>query len=279
MRKTMTVTIGAICDANHQTQTGNVILDADTLISFTSAGTPVSSNVGGTKIYDLPHGFYVAIADDISRSHQVVSFLYNEIENLNPADPRLVDLIKLAVDRTAEYVRLWMRREVLAEYSVSLKEFLGKRRQIKRDEIANEVRNRVISTQLTIAGFGPKQNPILLFTDCVNTQEQTNPGFFCAGAGMGAALDWLNFRQQNCFMSMQRTWYHVREAKDYATVSPVVGNMNTTILIRPGKPFVNVSAVTPLFEDWMRKMYPRLTDGLDEPLRQQEFLAAYAIKP
>lgn len=271
----MTVTIAALCDANPSIQTANIIMCADTMISYCSGGVPISSNLGGTKLYDLPHGFYAAISDDISRNHQAGSFLYNEMKSLDPSDPYLVDLVKLAIDRTGEYVRLWMRREVLADYGISLDEFLGKGRLTKRAEIAREIKERSISAQFTVGGFGANGCPVLLYTDCVNTQEQTNPGFFCAGAGMTAALDWLNFRGQNCFMSTQRTWYHVREAKDYATICPVVGSLNTTILLRPGEPPLNVSAVTTLSDSWFNDMYPRLTDKLDQPDKQIDFFTAY----
>jgi hypothetical protein len=130
---------------------------------------------------------------------------------------------------------------------------------------------------LTIAGFGYKGNPILLFTDCVNTQEQTNPGFFCGGAGMGAALDWLNFREQKCFLSLPRTFYHVREAKQYAEVSPVVGGRNHTLLLRHGKPMVNVSDVRPILQEWVNHMYPRETVALDKPSAWDRFAADYTI--
>jgi hypothetical protein len=91
----MTVTIAALCDANNDTQTGNFIMCADTLVSYCSKGVPLSGNLDGLKIYDLPHGFYVAIADDISRSHQVVRYLYHQMQSFQVHDPRLVDLIEL----------------------------------------------------------------------------------------------------------------------------------------------------------------------------------------
>ncbi|HET9177061.1 MAG TPA: hypothetical protein VFQ24_01750 [Terriglobia bacterium] len=276
--KPMTVTIAALCDAVSRTQTGNFIMCADTLISYSDAsGTPVSGNPEGTKLYDLPHGFYMAIAGDISQSHQVVSYLHHQMTSFQASDPNLVDLIKLSLDRTAEYVRMWMRREVLADYGVSLDEFLGKRDLQKRDDIAGEIRDRVISTQVTVAGFTQAGKPVLFFTDCVNIQEQTNPGFFCGGAGANAALHWLNLRKQNCFMSTQRTWYHIREAKQFSEVCPVVGGLNHTILLRAGKPMVNVSAVKPLLNAWFQNMYPRTTDCLEEEATRQSFISEYEI--
>jgi hypothetical protein len=280
----MTVTIAALGGATHTSQTGSFVMCADTLISYCAAGVPISANQGGTKIYDLPHGFYVAIADDISRSQQVVGHLYLQMKSLDPNDPKLGDLIKLALDRTAEYVRLWMRREVLTDYGVTLDEFLHDGGLVERNEIADEIKHRAISTELVICGFAKGNNPIcdnpvLMYTDCGSPpQEQTNPGFFCGGAGKGAALDWLNFRKQNCFMSVQRTFYHVREAKQYSEVSPVVGGLNQTILIRPGRPMVDVSQVPRCLNEWGNAMFPKPTDILERSDEWDKFADAYGIK-
>jgi hypothetical protein len=273
----MTVTIAALCGASHAAQTANIILCADTMITFCVSGVPASSNQNGTKIYDLPLGFFVAIADDISRSHQVVSYLYNEMKHFDAADPRLTDLIKLALDKTAEYVRLWMRREVLAEYGNTEDEFLHDQNLRDRAEIAHEIRSRVFSTQLSIAGFSHANTPVFFFTDCINTQEQSNPGFFCGGAGADLALSWLNFRGQNSFMSVQRTFYHVREAKAYSQLCPVVGGMHHVLLLRPGKAAFSVSEGSPVVTQWQNNYWTKPTDGLDKNIAWEELVANYGI--
>lgn len=274
----MTVTIAALCGARHAAQAGNFIMCADRLISYSSEDAPISGNPSGTKIYDLPCGFYVAIADDISRSHQVVSYLWNEMKDLTPGHGSMVDLIKEKLENTAEYVRLWMRREVLAEYGVSLDEFLHSKKLALRTEIAWEIKNRVLCSELIIAGFGQNDCPVLLYTDCVNIREETNPGFFCAGgSGATAALNWLNLRKQNCFMPIQQTFYHVREAKKFAEISPAVGVDTHIILLRPGKPLVNLKNETPLLAGWMSEMYPRATDAIGQEKAWSDFAAAYDI--
>ncbi len=274
----MTVTIAALCGADSTAQTGSFILCADTLVSWSLHGVPVSGNLGGSKIYNMPNGFYVAVCDDISRASQVVTYLYTEMEKFQSSDPRLIDLVKNALDRTSEYVRLWMRREVLADYGLSEDEFLHDAALINRSEIAAEMKNRAMSTQLTIAGFKDTGVPILLFSDCVTSQEQAAPGFFCAGgAGDFAALNWLNFRKQNCFMSIQRTFFHVREAKQFSEVCPVVGGLNQTLLLRHGKDPVNLSAVTPLLDMWFANMFPTTTDALEKPDTWNWLAAEYGI--
>ena len=114
-------------------------------------------------------------------------------------------LVKMAVLETGEYMRLWMRREILARHGVSLDEYLHDRDLACRSDIAREIAEESMPTQLIVGGFSQSGSPFLLYTDCVNVQEQTNPGFFCGGAGAVQALDWLNLRGQNGFMSIQRT--------------------------------------------------------------------------
>jgi hypothetical protein len=273
----MTVTIASMCDVNYASQTCNFIMNADTLISHLKGEMPVTSNPNGSKIYELPCGFYVAIADDISRSHQVVSYLHKRMEGITPGHPKTYDKVKEALEKTEKYVRLWMRDEVLADWQVSEDEFLHDKKLVSRKEIAAEIKNRVIATQLIIAGFGHNNSPVLLFTDCTHIEEQTSPGFFCGGSGAWAATDWLNFREQNCGMSTQRTFYHVREAQRFATVCPTVGESSKTILLRPGKPMVNLTKETALLSQWMSDMYPRSTDALADEKAWSDFAAAYDI--
>jgi hypothetical protein len=199
------------------------------------------------------------------------------MKNLDPTSPQLTDLIKLALAKTAEYVRLWMRREVLADYGYSEDEFLHDRKLTERAEIADEIKNRVFSTELTIGGFSHVGTPILYYTDCVNIQEQVSPGFFCAGAGTPLALSWLNFRGQHCHMSTQRTFYNVREAKAYAQLCPLVGGKHHVLLLRPGKPHFSLSQGSPLLTHWEQTYWPRPTSELDQATAWDELVASYGI--
>jgi hypothetical protein len=78
-------------------------------------------------------------------------------------------------------------------------------------------------------------------------------------------------------MSTQRTFYHVREAQRFATVCPTVGESSKTILLRPGKPMVNLTKETALLSQWMSDMYPRSTDALADEKAWSDFAAAYDI--
>jgi hypothetical protein len=259
-------------------QTGSIVLCADTLVTWVdAANNPLTSNSAGSKLFDLPLGFYGAIAADISTSVQVVSQLHHLMSRIASNDQNRIDLIELALAETGEYVRTWMRKEVLAEYRVSLDEFLHDPRLIEREEIRSRIGELLIPTSLIIGGFSLAGSPILIYTNCINTQRQTSPGFFCGGAGESLARDWLNMREQNSFMSIQRTAYHVHEAKRFAERSPVVGQRHQALLLRHTQSAVPIGGDRPLLSRWLGEHMPRSTDGLDSAEAYADFAKAYGI--
>ena len=274
----MTVTIGAICGASHALQTGSIVLCADTLATwFDLQGNPISSNPAGSKLFDLPLGFYGAISADISTSVQVVSQLHHLMSRIAPNDPNRIDLLELALAETGEYVRTWMRKEVLGEYRVTLDEFLHDPALREREEIKARIGDLLIPTSLIIVGFSLTGSAILIYTDCINTQRQTNPGFFTGGAGDGLARDWLNMREQNSFMSVPRTVYHVHEAKRFAERSPVVGKRHQILLLRHNQPVVSVGGDRQIMNDWLSKYQPQNTAVLDSAEAYADLAKAYDI--
>ncbi len=278
----MTSIIGLLADTDDKKQVGNILISADELITYSSGGVPISSNRHGGKIYDLPCGFYVAIADDISRSHQVVSFLYNRMGELGitPGHPRTTDLVKLALADTANYVRLWIRKEICGDYGVSEDEFLHDPNLNERESIRADLKAAVIATEMIIGGFGINNSPVLFYTDCVNIEEQTSPGFFCGGSGSTAALNWLNFRGQNCFMGTQRSFYHLQEAQEFARLSRAVGSSIVTLLLTPGNPAkpITVNEDSLFLKDWAREFYTKETLPLDSQERRDQFASSVGIK-
>jgi hypothetical protein len=201
------------------------------------------------------------------------------MQSISPADSRRIDLIEAAIQATAEYVRSWMRQEVLGRYGITLDEFLHAKKLAERSAIKEEIAREAIPTQMIIGGFSLTGSPILLYTDCVNTQRQTSPGFFCGGAGGGAALDWLNMREQNSSMSIQRTVYHVHEAKRFSERSPVVGLRHNAILLRCNQSMVAVGGNRPFLSSWLTEHMPKPTSDLDSAQAWEDFAQAYGINP
>ena len=277
----MTSIMGLLADTDHKMQVGNILLSADELITYSSGGIPISSNRNGGKIYDLPCGFYVAIADDISRSHQVVSFLYNRMGELGviSGHASTTDLVKLALADAANYVKLWIRKEICGDYGVSEDEFLHDPNLSERENIRADLKAAVISTELIVGGFGVNNSPVLFYTDCINIQEQTSPGFFCGGSGSTAALNWLNFRGQNCFMGTQRSFYHLREAQHFAEITPTVGSTTVTLLLTPGNPAKPITSNEDSFlQDWAKECAPKSTLSLDSQEKRDRFTSSLGIK-
>lgn len=282
----MTVCIGALCDADPKTHSANIILCADNLITYSSGGTPVSSNQYGSKLFALPAGCHGAIADDISSSHVIISKLHDGMKGLKATDPKLLDKTKRALRETIQYARIWKRTEILAHYHVSEDEFLHDRKLVYRSAIQDELDNSPPPTELIVAGFSVGC-PILFYTDCVNIQEQSSPGFFTAGtephaafagAGRDAALHWLNYRGQNCFVSTQRTFYHVQEAKNFSELSPVVGKLTYTLLLRPGEPAFEINKANDSFmQEWIQKYAVRPSAELDKQPARDEFAGHLGI--
>jgi hypothetical protein len=272
----VTVTIGAICGANSLLQSGSVVLCADTLISYTDdAGVPVSANPSGGKLFDLPLGFFAAMSGDIATGSQVVSYLHQRM-GLIPQDRQdRVELVEAAIRETAEYTMLKLRGEVLGRHRVALDEFLHDADLPNKWGIREEIGRELTKSSFVIGGFSYKGNPTLLYTDCESILPHTR--FACAGAGGGAALDWLNMREQSVFMSVPRTVYHIHEAKRFAERSPVVGQRHQMLLLRHNQPAVSVGGNRPIMDEWLSRYRPQNTAALDGAEVYADFAKAYDI--
>jgi len=158
---------------------------------------------------------------------------------------------------------------------VSLDEFLHDADLPSKWDIREEIGRELTRASFVIAGFSYKGSPTLLYTDCESIVP--HPRFACAGAGGGAALDWLNMREQNVFMSVPRTAYHVHEAKRFAERSPVVGQRHQMLLLRHNQPVVSVGGDRALLSRWLGEYTPRPTRGLDSAEAYADFAKAYDI--
>ena len=219
-----------ICGASSALQTGSIVLCADTLITYIAEdGTPASSNPLGGKLFDLPLGFYAAISGDIAQCNRVVGYLHQQMSMIPPDRSDRVGLLEKAISETTEYVLCSTRQEVLGDYGVSLADFLHDEDLVDRYRIQDDIKRGVARSNLILAGFNTKGSPILLSAD-FTTSLRPDTRFICGGSGGQAALDWLNMREQNVFMSVPRTVYHVHEAKRFAEQSPVVGKRSHVLV-------------------------------------------------
>ena len=107
----MTVGIAALCDMDGKTQTGKIIIASDMLVSFFDESAPTSSNKCGSKMYDLPHGFFSLIAGNVSKAHEFIDHLHGLMEHIDRSALNFVELVKLAFEHSLSYVRLWTGRK------------------------------------------------------------------------------------------------------------------------------------------------------------------------
>lgn len=270
----MTVCIGALCDANSAEHTANIVLCADTLVTYTESGIPVSSNPNGSKIFPLPLGFWCAIADDLTQSQVFVSKLADALKGLDANDPALHDLVKLAIEGTNEYARNWLRLSILQQFGVELGEYLDDPNLVQREEIRHEIANTRVPIEMIVAGFKGTR-PILFHTDSVNVQEQAILGFYTAndtrtiqsGSGADLALAWLNFREQMPFMTSQRTVYHILEAKRFAEQNPTVGKRSIVLFLTPKGASIldTIDGIPQILNTWKSACYVKTTEQIDDP--------------
>ena len=200
----MTIAIGM---RSHSYQPSDVTLPArstllicaDTMATFVAGSVPVSSSDVQSKIYPLAHGFYAAFSDDYHWSHQVLTELYKNIQELDPTDKRLLDRAKLAVANSFEYAWLWYRREVLRdEVGITEDEFLHDNNLAPdlRQHAQNiwQTKCKEVPTTIIVAGQTPG-GPLLL--TCDYNQLREGGDYYACGEGSDAALYWMNYRGYN----------------------------------------------------------------------------------
>jgi hypothetical protein len=197
---------------------------------------------------------------------------------ITPGHASTTDLVKLALSDTANYVKLGYGRKSVPITVFSEDEFLRSPNLSERENIRADLKAAVIATELIIGGFGVNNSPVLFYTHCINVKEQTSPGFFCGGSGSIAALNWLNFRGQNCFMGSQRSLDHLREAQHFATLSRSVGSTAATLLLRPGTPAKAVTTGEDSFlMEWAQEFFIKGTLPLDAQDRRDKFTSSLGI--
>lgn len=282
----MTVCIGALCDGKEIENTANIVLCADTLVTYAQNGTPVSSNPNGSKIFPLPLGFRCAIADDLTQSQLFVSKLADGMESLEPNDSALHDKIKLALEKTNEYIRNWLRLSILQGFGVELDEYLHDPDLVVREEIRKEIASSRAPVEMIVAGFHGTR-PMLFYTDSVDIQEQTTLGFFVAkdtrtvqsGSGADLALAWLNFREQMLFMSSQRTVYHVLEAKRFAEQNPTVGKRSIVLFMAPGRTSMLDTCIglPQIVQTWKAQCYVKTTEQIDHDSQHDLLFSLFTL--
>lgn len=266
----MTIGIGLLCDHGQR-----ILLAADSLISYGN----VSSNAGGSKLYESQNGLYVAVADDVSWAHVIATHFLHGIDKLYPADPAYLDNVKLELKKSAEYAFTWWRSEVLKSVNLTDDEYLhdanlAPKKKAEAEFAIEEAKANGLPIQMIVAGFGVMHS-VFLYTDGMKILEQASPGNFHIGSGSDAARDWLNYRRQNVHDSWEVSYYHLIEALHFAQISRAVGLCGAILLLGPGAGNVHPLWLGPdtkggkLARKTLRKYWARKTDrGFSDEMRK-----------
>jgi len=126
------------------------------------------------------------------------------------------DLIKLEVQGSFEYAFTWYRAERLnAELGITSDGLFN------NANLAGEVRERgldvakaaarTLPVEIILAGQ-TRRGPLLLLANSIEMRESTE--FLVSGSSVESVINWFKFRQQTNAMSVQRSSFHMIEAKD-----------------------------------------------------------------
>jgi 20S proteasome alpha/beta subunit len=212
----MTVGIGALCEAGQC-----VIMAADTRGTFNGAKLGPHDRTG--KQFYLPSDFCGNIAGTVSVCTSLMSELYTQMEKL--PTPFYHDHVRNAIQE-AQYLEFANRGnvELKKELCITINEW---RRewlpQWLREEGKRLLRSLQLEAQLMVGGiaFNDKgePGPVLLETYCNDPAELRH--FSVIGSGTDAAYDVLVKREQEPYMSFQRTLLHLAEAMEAARLDAI----------------------------------------------------------
>lgn len=231
----MTVCIGMLCDK------GNAILmaaDARGSYEHPITGSLMTTNEECGKFYDLSHGFHACIAGTFNWCQMMISEIDEQIKPL-PENQRNISGIQKAAGEALFRLYWHYADQQLKPLGIGLEEFRHDGRLVPplRKEAEQVLNALELPVGFVIAGYD-KSSPILTVSDdrCRSLQDVATPHFAALGSGSLAATFWLNFRRQNVYFSVQRSFAHLCEAKLFAQHNDAyVGDVGHFLLIRPDR--------------------------------------------
>ena len=272
----LTIGIGLLCEGG-----ARILLAADTLMTYTAQGQPISGNRNVSKFYPLPHKFAACIADDSRVSNTLAAHLFASMEKLDPNERSFADRVRLALESAFDTTFVWCRSELLRGCGITEDEWLHDSNLIpaKRKKADRAVNGFQVPVQILVAGFNGSANdegPILLQGSYgrVDTIHDYAP----IGSGADVALHWLNVREQNAHMSVTKSYYHIKEATFFCSHNPTVGDRSHVILLAPGfAEMLSPKQSSHLVQKWWELLGPKSTSVLDEDAPRKDFEDAFGI--
>lgn len=267
----MTIGIGAVCSINKHADC--LILASDRLGSY---GADFSSKSHGKMFCLNEDRIFAVCADRVQNAGELIPMIREEWSKV--PDRNLQIMSGKLVEVTMRYKTLRFCLDVLPNYGIAPSEdwrvVAGKMGILPK--ILREWRKCSTHCDLIIGTFDERDQAHMYFVDSGGgVALRTLEGFCAIGSGAFGALFWLSYREQNLHMSVQRTAYHVYEAKLMSEQSPYVGKDDISLLVVPaghGKYYhltkdcpevagcpVSLTRLT----EFLKEVGPRPTDALE----------------
>lgn len=264
----MTVGIGVFCDARYSEPC--IIMAVDDRATYGSP--PLATHDACGKFVDmLPVApVVVAVSGGLSVCDAVVSEFYEQLKVLGDAQSKKgktlqLDHLRVGIReaRRYEYMK-YLREEMIGRLGMTLEEWQGETNPEKRRKgwgVARRAMQR-FPVWLVAGGLLGRSFGLLASEGACITQMGAR--HFAVGCGDTTAIEWLNFRKQEPYMSAPRTLLHVAEAMEAArnAFPDYIGRPADYMILRPSNPIMRFRASSPLLGKWKTKFHRKSTASM-----------------
>ena len=233
----MTIGIGVICER------GDCVVVASDMRA-TYGTTPIGPHDQCGKIFRLsPFPTMACVAGNLSECHAIISQVAHNIRSLQRIKGRLgrehfMNVIDEARAREMRLIYSWTLR---TKMGISLTEWVQGKVVGGMDKLVlraglSFMKDAPLRVELIVAGFARGQTMFFRAVQKRRLEEESSPAVYVIGKGQVHAMDVLNRRSQNHFMSLPRTLLHLHEAMLAAREEKTVGPANGFIVMRKHVP-------------------------------------------
>jgi len=229
----MTLCIAAACKEG---EASRIVLCTDEMVS-----TEVSSSETEFKLVHLPRfiGMFSGFTSDARELLSIYEKYLSDQRSNN-------GLSNLSAHEWLEKFRAPIRvrkkahiEHLLAGHGLTFKEYADRSDKLGdlRKEVWQEAENRAFEVELLMTGFTEEKSQALsashLICRVIRGDAEVHTNFACIGAGREAAEQSLHRREQDSYVQLAQTLYHVYEAKRMGEQSPRVGKRTTLAVMGP----------------------------------------------
>jgi hypothetical protein len=257
----MTVCLGLVCGGGKY-----ILLSADTRGSYGTA----SSNEEMAKLFPLPANYCAAVSGNGSQCTELIAEIAHRMAQIADSEIAPGQVRQCILDSYAEVYRSLADEALRRGPRITMDQYLHDKNIVTsiRNEARDAIKEVNVDAYLIVAGFY-SENPVQFVVDggtSVRITVEITPGNAVVGSGGQAALNWLNYRKQNCHFGLAHSLLHLTEAKQFAEVEPSVGSLRQIVLLRSGRREAldwNEDAQH-LLQGWWKEYGLPLSDALDD---------------